>query len=265
MSDKNIIFSKPMNDNERMYAKKQSIQIAGQCGYIGCLTIFSETKDNWECYRGDLDTTNFAKTLILVANAFNEHKILWAYEKGTRADANDYTFLFVPGENETVECYCYINQWLNSHLNAAKNGIRFIKPDYKELFRIFDGDSVLIKDKDEKEIKTEECRYIDEYHVEVGDNLYHICELAERMQEREYKLYPVMKDMTVRHFLLNKTDVGRVVCFHEGGWFIGCTKVDSEDLFIGSLNPDMLNKNIESFKHEEIDWIKNKAIILNIK
>lgn len=27
------------------------------------------------------------------------------------------------------------------------------------------------------------CRFIDEYHTEVGSNLYHICEFAERMQK----------------------------------------------------------------------------------
>ena len=26
------------------------------------------------------------------------------------------------------------------------------------------------------------CRYIDDYHVQVGENIYHICEFAEAMQ-----------------------------------------------------------------------------------
>ena len=32
----------------------------------------------------------------------------------------------------------------------------------------------------EDQIRT--CRYIDDYHVEIGSNLYHICEFAEHME-----------------------------------------------------------------------------------
>ena len=35
------------------------------------------------------------------------------------------------------------------------------------------------------------CRYIDEYHVEVGSNLYHICQFAEIMQRNGNKVIPL--------------------------------------------------------------------------
>jgi hypothetical protein len=34
------------------------------------------------------------------------------------------------------------------------------------------------------------CRYIDDYHVEIGDNLYHICEFAERMEQNGHTCEP---------------------------------------------------------------------------
>ena len=67
-------------------------------------------------------------------------------------------------------------------MKNAEKGIRFIDPHYKELFRIPDGGKIIITyDWGEKAEKT--CRFIDEYHTEVGRNLYHICEFAERMEK----------------------------------------------------------------------------------
>ena len=65
-------------------------------------------------------------------------------------------------------------------MENARQGIRFIDPHYKELFRIPDGGRIVVTDawgKREARI----CRYIDDYHTEIGSNLYHICEFAERM------------------------------------------------------------------------------------
>lgn len=39
------------------------------------------------------------------------------------------------------------------------------------------------------------CRYIDDYHVEIGDNLYHICELAERKEQNGHTYEPVRTDL----------------------------------------------------------------------
>ncbi len=67
------------------------------------------------------------------------------------------------------------------HIKNAEQGIRFIDSGYKEKFRIPDGGKIIITyDWGEKTEKS--CRYIDEYHTEVGSNLYHICEFAERME-----------------------------------------------------------------------------------
>ena len=45
----------------------------------------------------------------------------------------------------------------------------------------------------EKAEKT--CRYIDEYHTEVGSSLYHICEFAERMERNRHTYEPKPEDM----------------------------------------------------------------------
>ena len=65
-------------------------------------------------------------------------------------------------------------------LNEPKE-IRFITPEYRELFKIPDGEQILICYSDgEKKAMT--CKYLDDYHVLVGHNAFHICEFAERMK-----------------------------------------------------------------------------------
>lgn len=67
-------------------------------------------------------------------------------------------------------------------IQKAEQGIRFIDPNYKELFRIPDGGKIIITSSWGE--KTERpCRFIDEYHTEIGNNIFHICEFAERMEQ----------------------------------------------------------------------------------
>jgi len=70
--------------------------------------------------------------------------------------------------------------------------IRFIDSDYRELFQIPDGASITITypPDDGRGTLTCPCRYIDEAHVRVGNNDYHICEFAERMEALRAKYEP---------------------------------------------------------------------------
>ena len=90
--------------------------------------------------------------------------------------------------------YVYKNQYgVFSVMDKAKmnepNEIRFIYPDYQEKFRIPDGDQIIVSyptgDK-----KAFVCKYIDDYHVLIGHNAFHICEYAERLQRLGAHVYP---------------------------------------------------------------------------
>ena len=117
-------------------------------------------------------------------------------EYGFRADTDKYAFLFrcnpTKGDGNFY-CYCYVKEWLDKHIQKAERGIRFIDPHYKELFRIPDGGKIIITyDWGERAEKT--CRFIDEYHTEVGGNLYHICEFAERMKRSGHSYEPKQQE-----------------------------------------------------------------------
>ena len=44
-----------------------------------------------------------------------------------------------------IVCRAYVKEWLDKHIQKAEQGIRFIDPQYKELFRIPDGGKVIVK------------------------------------------------------------------------------------------------------------------------
>lgn len=58
---------------------------------------------------------------------------------------------------------------------------RFITPHYKELFRIPDGENLVLTRLDGNTV-TKPCHWIDSYHFAFGNNTYHICEFAETCQ-----------------------------------------------------------------------------------
>lgn len=51
--------------------------------------------------------------------------------------------------------------------------------------------------------------------------------------------------MKVEEYLLKHTEVGDLVEFTDGGWRIGITYIDHEDLFIQSLNKNLLNAEVK--------------------
>ena len=190
---------------ELKYTYAQSMQLQGQTGNIGHLrgdfassgygfyTTWFDTRPQWK-------TDEFKAGLDEVINSLREDKGLLhnRYDMGAFARrfhessfmgsyCTEYTekhaFLFRcnPTKGDyNFYCFCYVKEWLDRHISKAEQGIRFIDPNYKELFRIPDGGKIIITTS-WGEKSEHSCRFIDEYHTEVGNYLYHICEFAERM------------------------------------------------------------------------------------
>ena len=208
---------------EDKYTFNQSQQISGQTGLIGYLRADMDTDGNgffstWNDYRKDLKTQEFKDEFDEIINSLREEgdilhnrrelahycystpqsKMSMAEDSyGVRVDSEKYAYLFRLNPNKgeyNLYCFCYIKDWLNRHIKDAEKGIRFITPDYKELFRINDGESIRIKTRGFSD-RDEICRYIDAYHLEVGNNIFHICELAERMEMNGSKVIPLRKSL----------------------------------------------------------------------
>ena len=215
----------PLTEAECKYTYAQSTQIEGQTGCIGHLrgdfgSGGNEFFTSWFDHRRDLKTDQFKNELDEVINALRseEYGLLksrtdmsqyaksrpdsafegsYTTEYGFRADTEKYAFLIRcnPTRGDyNFYCYCYVREWLDRHMEKASRGIRFITPDYKEKFIIPDGDKIRIALSDGEQLDRT-CRYINENYLEVGSNLYHICEFAERMEQNGNTVIPLRSSL----------------------------------------------------------------------
>ena len=67
-----------------------------------------------------------------------------------------------------------------NEFNPEGKDIRFINSHYKDLFRIPDGGTIQVYSDDSVVIKP--CKFIDEYHTQIGNNVFHICQFAELLE-----------------------------------------------------------------------------------
>lgn len=211
---------RPLTAEERKYTYAQSQQLEGQTGSIGHLRGDFDSSGygfytTWNDHRKQWKTDEFKAELDEVINALRseEYGLLkdrpamneyarkhpdsafngnYCTEYGFRVDTDKHAYLLrcnpVKGDYNFY-CFCYVSKWLDRHMEKASKGIRFIDPHYNEKFRIPDGGKIIITtawgEKNERA-----CRYIDETHTEIGNNLYHICEFAERMEQNGHTYEP---------------------------------------------------------------------------
>lgn len=237
-----------MTEEEDLYSFRQSSQISGQCGLIGYFradfgSAGTDFFSSWFDCRESLKTPEFKQEFDDVINSLREEGDIF-YDRnslakycretpqaqmtinpdyfGVRVDTETYTYLFrlnpLPGDYNIV-CYCYRKDWLNKHIQNARRGIRFISSDYTEKFRLKDGDKVRFLYSDGM-TQDQVARYIDEYHVEIGNNLYHICELAECVERSGAKIIPLRSTLpdTCYTYVLSDNCIG-IIKKGESGYY----------------------------------------------
>ncbi len=218
---------RPMTTQERLYAYAQSQQITMQTGAIGYLrgdfdssgnefhsTWFDEVEsrktDEFKAeFQEVIDALRFDEQyggLLASRSAMQKYgrnqsdsafEGNYTTEYGFRINTKQFAYLLrcIPVKGDyNFYCWCFEAKWLDRHLKQAEKGIRFITPDYKELFRIPDGDKIRINQPDGTHFDRT-CRYIDECHLEVGSGLYHICQLAELMERNGNTVIPLRSSL----------------------------------------------------------------------
>lgn len=224
---------KPMQPEERLYSYQQSSQIRAQTGSIGYLRgdfgktgteFYTSWQDHIKSFRSDDFGDEFDKVvnalrfedvggglfgsrnamrLFCKENPDSAFQGNYCEEFGFRIDKGRHSFLIRCNpmvDDYNFYVFCYVKEHLDAHMEKAKNGIRFITPEYRELFRIADGEQIQItRPNGEKTLRT--CRYIDETHAEIGsNNLYHICQFAEMMEETGSKVIPMRSSLPEKCF-----------------------------------------------------------------
>ena len=198
---------------EQKYTYAQSMQLEGQTANIGHLrgdfdssgygfyTTWTDTRTQWKTdeFKAEFDEVINAlrsdkygllksrSDMSAYARQYADSAFKGCYctEYGFRVDTEKHAYLLRcnPTRGDyNFYCYCFVKEWLDKHIQKAEQGIRFIDPNYKELFRIPDGGRIIVTNS-WGEKREYSCRFIDECHTEVGNNIFHICEFAERMQQ----------------------------------------------------------------------------------
>lgn len=213
---------------EQKYTYRQSHQLDAQTGCIGYLRGYfgstgKEFYSSWFDNMAYLKTPEFQAELDQVINALREDSQYGILadrsslsnvfhqsttpkfgrdESGFRVNTQDYTYLLRlnPSPDDYNFCvYCYRRDYLDRNMRNAEYGIRFITPSYKEKFRIADGDSIRMTFPSGK-TQDKPCRFVDETHLEVGNNLYHICEFAELAQRVGVQVIPLRQSLPEKCF-----------------------------------------------------------------
>ena len=264
----------PATPAERLYTYTQSQQIIGQTGCIGHLRADIDTDgiaiySQWNGHNEKLKTDAFKAEFDIVldmlrfderyGSVLKNRMNLAAYcyshpdssfgkftdEFGFRADTKQYAYLMRlnpnPGEYNLF-VYCYQREWLDRHLKQAEKGIRFIDPNYKELFRIPDGDQIRIIREDGTHTD-KVCRYIDDYHVEIGggwDSMFHICQFAEQMERCGNAVIPLRSSLPAQCYVFLPTtqEIGIVKKGESGYYRSDLSPVYGQDgkAFVEELN-----------------------------
>ena len=238
---------RPMTEAERKYSYTQCSQIACQTSCIGHLRQdFGDSGRQfhtaWEDFLSRLNTPEFKaefKELIdtlrkkggMLASLSDMQKYGSAHPESAaqgsycmnyffRADTDNYSFLFRlnPQRGDyNFYCYAYIRQYLDHHMTEAEKGIRFKDGDYRDLFQLKDGDKVRVFSADGKH-RDVTCRYIDPAHLEYGNSIMHIDQLAEILKHNGSRIVPLRSDLPENCYFVHEETGGvmLIVKGHDG-------------------------------------------------
>lgn len=106
--------------------------------------------------------------------------------------------------------------------STSSKQIRFINTRYEELFRVPDGEQILITHQNGDWQDYRICKYIDEYHMELIDaeqpqytNIFHIEQFAEITEKDERTIYPLEPLENITDILQDMTDSQLVHIYNE--------------------------------------------------
>ena len=261
-----------MTPEERLYAYSQSSKIERQTGCIGYLRgDFGAGKEfytSWFDHQKEYKDEEFKAEFDEVVNTLREKDGLlcsrdsmsrfcyqhpeaefegnYCTEYGFRVQTPQHTYMLRCNPNYgdyDFYLYAYVARFLEHHMEKAKQGIRFITPGYKELFRIPDGDHIRIFTGG-GETRDRTCRFIDETHFETSGGyssaLYHICEFAERLEQSHGSVIPLRSSLPEHCYIYLPTtrEIGIVKKGESGYYRSDLTPVYGEDgkQFVEELN-----------------------------
>lgn len=239
--------TRPLKKEEIKYTYRNCQDVSMRTGLIGYLRADlgrgEEFYSTWWPFRENLNTPDFKKEFDNVINslrgigeclfdlgtmeAFCDTDNVLRYPDndhyyGLRVDTDQHAYLMrlYPYKGDyNLYCYCYIKEWLDSHIERAKHGIsiRNAKDNYKEICRLNDGDEIILQGEPMYAVQDKPtrytCRYIDDTHFIYGNSVVHEDQFAERVAENGYTVVPMRRSLPERCYVFIQTspNIGIVV------------------------------------------------------
>lgn len=269
-----------LTDEEHLYLFDQSTTIKSKSGYIGYtvesadkvksleeinwLNLFDERlnesvieniKDLFSL-RDDMFSIYKQKN---VSALFDQNKFFMqdgVHYYGVRIDINDTAFLFrtTNFQGARAALYVYDAKELDRHIKEAKSkGIRVIDSHYKTLFKIEDGDQIKMISANGKYFMPT-CRYLDEYHLEVGGSCYHICQFAELMEQKNNTVIPIRKSLPDECYIYD-ADNDTIGILEKGANVYGQVPIKTKNADDAKAFVDTHNRGLDVSKNQAIAMI----------
>lgn len=103
-----------------------------------------------------------------------------------------------------IKVICAIKEAVKKHtlysylggkqMKELSKSIRFIDKHFNTLFYIPDGSQIEVVEPDGKS-EILGCQYIDEYHTKIGNEIYHIHDFAELIENGNKTIFPLKKQL----------------------------------------------------------------------
>lgn len=159
-------------------------------GYVGACTVYDRfLKVRWDDAPGDnMQEIRFLLASVCSQLLSRENMALYFICTG-----REYTFLLELSDlrpkysdpfsvKMTYKCQIFETESFKRYMDKSANGIRFITPQYKEEFRIKNGNCVEVIYSNGTR-KCFPCYYVDDTHFLIDKSIYHICEFADMIQK----------------------------------------------------------------------------------
>ena len=243
---------KPLSKAEQLYAYKQTQQISGQTGCFGYYHgDFGESGEDYNAvwfgnsntemtddFRNDLaEVMDTLGTESKIRKPFADRNAMRAFcsynskaiikgnfceEYGFRPDTDKYSYFIrmEPYHNGDYDFYvfAYDKHLLDRHMKKAAKGINFIYPNYSPKFNLEDGDHIVVRYADGTDM-VQDCRYVDEYHFQIGNLTFHICQYAELLERNGATVIPYRDSLPEKCYVYVDTrDIYAIVTKGKDGY-----------------------------------------------
>lgn len=189
ITDDEVLFTDPVGNTRGTEIPLKTAYIGEWNAALSNVVLDRPDGQSFTEFNEDYNTAEFKDDLKAVADeTVKEIRRIFktggdeksAFDK-KRIDTEKYAYLFETDGGE-ISARCYEKVWLDKYLEDAKDGVtlRYFDNGVLREFTIPNGGKIIMHDPYESEDRERRCFYAGPCHIQVGFEIYHVDEFAER-------------------------------------------------------------------------------------